>query len=358
MRLLLAGYFGCGNLGDDAILLGFLQGIAGTQARPSVLSGNPSETHRLYGVHAVPRRERAAWRKAVEGCDALVFPGGSIFQDVTSVGSVLYYSQLVDFAKKSGKKVFLLGQGVGPVTSYFGKRWTRNAFESADHVSVRDAASQETLSGLRVSRPASLGADMAFMLPAPLPSDEATGFQVGEMRTVGILPRPFGKDGRVIELVAELSQLLFKANMLPVLIEMDRTEDGPLLNEIDKKMGGRAPSIRKLTTPMQLQARLARLDAVISVRLHGGLLASTVGVPPYMVSYDPKVAAFAAAMGLPKPPNLLDATAKRIFEGFREFYNQRDRYRPAVERRVSELAAQARASLSVLGVRAQANAGV
>ena len=144
-RLLLAGYFGCGNLGDDAILVGFVDGVVKENHDLVVLSGAPEETYRLYGARSIARRDFKQIEEELERCDALVFPGGSIFQDVTSVRSPAYYSTLVTKAKKAGKKVFFLGQGVGPLKTFFGKRFAVSAFKAADAIVVRDPGSAALL---------------------------------------------------------------------------------------------------------------------------------------------------------------------------------------------------------------------
>ena len=52
-NLLLAGYIGCGNLGDDAIALGFVQGLGNSGYDITVMSGRPEETNRLYGFSVI-----------------------------------------------------------------------------------------------------------------------------------------------------------------------------------------------------------------------------------------------------------------------------------------------------------------
>ncbi|HZH97664.1 MAG TPA: polysaccharide pyruvyl transferase family protein, partial [Fimbriimonadaceae bacterium] len=232
-HLLVAGHFGAGNLGDDAILLGFASGLNSGEFDMTVMSGSPEETFRNFGFRSIPRKDMAAFEKALPSCDALVFAGGSIFQDVTSVKSVGFYSQLVAKAKKAGKKVIMLGQGVGPLNTFFGKRWATAAYNCSEAIVVRDAASISTLKSLGVKAPIRLGADMAFLLPEPQGNEDAQGFNVGDMKTVGIAPRPWGKDKKfVVSLFAEVAKLLFQAKMMPVLIEMDREHDHQLILEI------------------------------------------------------------------------------------------------------------------------------
>lgn len=317
-RILLAGYFGEGNLGDDAIFLGLLQGLQGAGVDVTVMSGAPEDTYRLYGVRSIPRRDLAGFRTEIANHDALVFPGGSIFQDVSSVRSTMYYSALVKSARAANKKVILLGQGVGPLKTACGKSFARKAFNSCHAIGVRDPGSAATLRNLGVKVPAKVTGDMAWLLP-PVAGGDAPEFQVGTLKTVGLAPRPHGKGREVVELFGELAKLLFQNGFLPVLLEMDRTEDGNLIVEIDKAMNGKVPSVRKITTPMVFQQRVSRMDSVIAMRLHAGILASTVGVLPYMISYDPKVTAFAQMMELPAAPPVDGLTPQRVFENFAQF---------------------------------------
>jgi polysaccharide pyruvyl transferase CsaB len=346
-NLVLAGYFGAGNLGDDAILLGFIHGLDKAEFGVKVMSGNPEETYRLYGLESFDRRDMNAFKKHMAEADALVFPGGSIFQDASSVRSVAYYGNLVKVAKTLGKKVIFLGQGVGPLTSYLGKRWAASAFNMADAIAVRDPGSMTTLQSLGVKKPIRITADMAFLLPKPKESD-GDGFSVGGMRSVGISVRPHGKKDDVKNLFGEFARLLFNSQIMPVLIEMDRANDGPLILEISKSQGGKIPDLRKIPTPMQVQQRMARLDAVVAMRLHGGILAATVGIPPFMVSYDPKVAAFAKLLDLQAAPSVDGLTPQRLFDSFMQFLKDRERNEKVMARKVEELTKLAAANIDIL----------
>lgn len=335
-ELLLAGYLGCGNLGDDAMMLGFAHAL-GNDYPVRVLSGNPEETYRFYGYNAVQRKDMRQVEDAIKRCDALVFPGGSIFQDVTSVFSVRYYASLVSMAKKAGKKVFLLGQGVGPLTNILGKRMAAGAFNSADAISVRDPMSIQTLKSIGVTKGAKVTADCALLLPQPRTNESEVAFNVGGMGSVGIAPRPLGKKDDVAGFFGEVCRLLYQSGTVPVLIEMDHEEDGPLINEIHKKQGGRIPQIRGLQTPMQFQERVRRMESVIAMRLHAGVLATTVGIPPLMVSYDPKVTAFAKLLELSPALPFENLTPARLFDAFTSFAKDRERNAKILERKREEL---------------------
>jgi polysaccharide pyruvyl transferase CsaB len=346
-HLLLAGYFGSGNLGDDAILLGFAHNL-GPGFELTVMSGSPEETFRHHGLRSIPRKDFKAFDEALKSCDALVFPGGSIFQDVTSLKSIAYYGQLVKKAKAAGKKVFLLAQGVGPVTRFFGRRIAASSFACADVVTVRDPASAAALKELGVKTNPRVTADMAFLLQPPTNDEGENAFAVGNMTTVGLVPRAWGKDKKAVpKLFGDLAKLLFQANMMPVLIELDQSDDETIL-QISKMQGGKVPDIRKLRSPSQVQQRMSRMGAVISMRLHGGILAASVGVPSFMVSYDPKVTAFAKMLEMGSAPDINGLTAQRLFENFMAFHKDRERNLKILARKRDELTASARQNIEIV----------
>ena len=346
-RLVLAGYFGRGNLGDDAILLGFTRSIKDLPYHYTII-GTPEVLMRDYGLRGVSHSDMRAVGAAIQEADALVFPGGSIFQDVSSTRSVAYYANLVKVAKKANKKVVMLGQGVGPLNGFFGKKMATSAFSAADLIAVRDRESVTTLNSLGVRGSFRVTADMAFLLPRPGEEGQSQ-FGVGDMKSVGLSARPAGGDTKnVIKVFSQLMKLLFDNRWVPAMIEMDREMDRPLIDKLGKEFGGKVPEIKGLTSPIQLQQRLMRMDAVIGMRLHAGILATSVGEPANMVSYDPKVNAFANSMGYPTPLNIQGATADRIFDGFQSFIKDRERLVANVERKRDELTQLAKQNIELL----------
>lgn len=329
-------------------MLGFVQHLQAANFEVSTLSGNPDETYRLYGINSIARKDMGAVKRAILEHDALVFPGGSIFQDVTSVRSVAYYSQLVKIAKGANKRVAMLAQGVGPLNKFLGKRMALQAYNMADIVSVRDPGSAQSLRSLGLKKKVFVTADMAFLLPPPREIPDQETFKIGDMQTVGLSPRPHGKGKDVVNLFGGLARLLFQAKLMPVLIEMDRAEDGPLILEISKEQGGKIPDLRKIQTPMQLQQRLVRMDGVIAMRLHAGVLAATVGVPALMVSYDPKVAAFAKLMDFGNAPAVEGLSSQRLFDRYMEFQKDRDKNRASLDKKLVEMTRLARQNIELI----------
>ena len=348
-HILVAGHFGCGNLGDDSILLGFAEGLGQSRIDLTVMAGSPEEVQRNYGLRAIPRKDMGAYTAELDRVNAVVFAGGSIFQDVTSVRSALFYANLVKKAKKAGKKVYLVGQGVGPLTKFLSKRASLAAYNLADAVVVRDPASAQTLKDLGLRRPIQIGADLAFLMPPPPQVGEEANFSNAGRTWVALTPRPCGKNTKdLVACFGEFARMLSQNNFLPIFIPMDRNEDIPFIQAISDAQGGKIPDLRKVTTPSQLQARVARMETVVAMRLHAGILASTVGVPPLMVSYDPKVAAFAKLLDLGNAIPVEGLTPQRLFENFQDFAKNREKHTQNVERRRQDMIRQAMVSVQVV----------
>ena len=91
-NILLAGYYGFGNLGDEAILEMVLKQLLQITNREdiTVLSGNKKETSKKYNINTIDRYNVFSIIKKLISSDALIFGGGSLLQDVTSKRSIYY----------------------------------------------------------------------------------------------------------------------------------------------------------------------------------------------------------------------------------------------------------------------------
>jgi len=120
-KIVISGYYGFGNMGDEALLAGMI--TAFRRLKPeleiTVLSAAPEKTARLYEVKAIGRYYTPVILKELLSCDVFVSGGGSLFQDVTGWKTVPYYSLLVFWARLLGKSVVFYAQGLGPLEKSF-----------------------------------------------------------------------------------------------------------------------------------------------------------------------------------------------------------------------------------------------
>jgi polysaccharide pyruvyl transferase CsaB len=172
-RVVMSGYYGFGNAGDEAIMQAVYGSI--TETRPgteiTVLSRRPRETRARYGYRAVNRFAPASVFRALRRCDALVFGGGSLLQDHTSTRSLLYYLAILSRARALGRKIMIYANGIGPVTREKNRERVLKAVQSADVVTLRDERSLGELVSMGITREdIKITSDPVFTMELP---DEA-----------------------------------------------------------------------------------------------------------------------------------------------------------------------------------------
>ncbi len=85
MKIVISGYYGFDNVGDEAILLSMIQAFRSYDPTIEiiVLSNTPERTKLEFNVDAVNRWNIKAIFQALKGSDGLISGGGSLLQDET-----------------------------------------------------------------------------------------------------------------------------------------------------------------------------------------------------------------------------------------------------------------------------------
>ncbi|MGI6037258.1 MAG: polysaccharide pyruvyl transferase CsaB [Limnochordia bacterium] len=324
MEIVVAGYYGFGNLGDEAILAGLKEGLArlAPQARLTVISADPLCTEKLHGLQAVARNS-PAMVKAISKADLFILGGGGLFQDQTSLRSPLYYLSLVLLARALGRRVVFYAQGLGPLRSALGRAAAEMALRRAQWVSVRDGDSQrwaqERGIGVRLT------ADPAFLLPLPPKTREK-----GNYLALSLRPWPGLNPGVLGEGIAKGAKALGLQPLFIPFQEMDR----PLCQEVASLSGG-------LVYPEELSPQgalelLGSCRLLLGMRLHSLILGAKVGLPSVGLIYDPKVEAFLELIDRPGLP-VTQATAEEIVRLLSDAYGRRETIGRELSPRVAAL---------------------
>lgn len=113
MKVLLSGYYGFDNAGDDAVLFAIIQALKETieHVEIVVLSNQPEKTAEQFQVKAVDRWSKGGLLKAIKHCDVLISGGGSLLQDVTSKNGILYYLGIIKLQQMLAKKLLYMPRG-------------------------------------------------------------------------------------------------------------------------------------------------------------------------------------------------------------------------------------------------------
>ena len=166
MRVLVAGWIGSTNLGDELVFAGMRRLLADRGITPVAISQDPDATYLTHGVRAVSGKDVGAIARAARKADVMIFGGGGLLQDDSSHLNLPYHLSRVEVARNRGTPVAGVGLGVGGLSSVLGRRLVRRTMGAAVAITVRDAASRDLLTEVGVPG-SQLAADVAFALDPP-----------------------------------------------------------------------------------------------------------------------------------------------------------------------------------------------
>ena len=137
-KVVISGYYGADNFGDESILEVLIQRLKKDEADITVLSTNPEKTAETHGVNSVHSFKLGKVMNALSKCDILVSGGGSLLQDATSLKSLFYYLWVIFMAQFYKKQVLIFAQGIGPINNKVGEFFTKKLLKNCRWISVRD----------------------------------------------------------------------------------------------------------------------------------------------------------------------------------------------------------------------------
>ena len=309
-KIVVSGYYGFDNCGDEAILFAMIHCLR--KLRPNVrivvLSNNPEKTEALYGVKAVNRWKPAAIAFELLTCRLFISGGGSLIQDVTSTKSLNYYLMVILGASLLRKRVMIYGQGIGPILNEKNRIRTAKVLNRCSGITVRDVRSAALLKEIGVKADIRVTCDPVMALSYEDVDREDIRDDLQEMNILddrGRKRKPLllvmirnWKDNKHMRPIAELLDVQARMGWDVLLAPAHFPEDMDSMNAIGNLMSERLYCLGKSLTASQFLALTAYADRVFSMRLHGLIFAMAMGAPMLGLSYDPKVDGFMEQAGL------------------------------------------------------------
>ena len=310
IRAVLCGYYGKGNGGDEALLAALLQMLP-LEVTPIVLSGNPAQTRTRYNVVACDRFSVRQVVGAIASCDVLIWGGGSLMQDVTSINSAFYYGGLMGLAQQMGKKTIAWAQGIGPLKRQITGKMARLVLKNCQAVSVRDRGSAALLSEWEI--PFWQAPDPVWALDcAPVPGL----WDLPAPRVaVTLRQHPQLTKARLACLTRALIDFQTATQTCILLVPFQRSQDLAIAQSIHTAMP-ETSHIICLEDPKQLKGVFTGVEMAIGMRYHSTISAAAAECRCFAISYDPKVSQLMAELQipgwelalLPDDPNIISQT--------------------------------------------------
>lgn len=299
-KVVLSGYYGFNNIGDEAVLASIIQGLEREipDVCITVLSNDPVKTEKQYNVKAVNRWHPKQIISVIKDCDLFISGGGSLLQDVTGRKSIIYYLALISLARMWKKPVMIYAQGIGPVGRPWARRLMGKVLNTVDLITVRDEASRVDLEAAGVVRPpivVTVDPVMGWDVPQErLHSESLQNLNWDEEKFVGISLRNWpGLDA--VEL-AQLGDSLVQKGFRVVFLPFHFPGDISVCRDVAKLMKEESYLIKDNLSPVEMMNVVGKMHLIIGMRLHALIMAGAQGIPFAAISYDPKVERYAQLM--------------------------------------------------------------
>ncbi|MDD7409067.1 MAG: polysaccharide pyruvyl transferase CsaB [Anaerovoracaceae bacterium] len=362
LNILLSGYYGFRNAGDEAILGSIYENIMSMDRNTavSVLVSEPEKNRGRYSFHMVDRFNMRAVKKAIAESDVVISGGGSLLQDRTSTKSLIYYTWIMNQAAKKSRLV-MYANGIGPVDRPGNRARVRGAVEKAELITLRDGNSADELRAMGVKdKVFHVTADPVFSYKGAdkYRDKEKAGRLLREKLPQLKTGRPFAAvsvrdwpdadpdfDAKVAEICDSVHD---NYGMDIVFIVMQRPNDLDISRRIISLMKNRALLFDSYEGTDDLMGIVGQAEFILCMRLHTLIFAAHMGVPTLGIVYDPKVRDYLEMLDMPSAGDVERIDVGEAENKAADIIENREKYVERLEERSEKLTAAAEENRTLL----------
>lgn len=332
---MIAGYYGLGNIGDEAILSGIINSLNhafNEDIQISVITNDPTGTYNLHKIGTIPqsfkqgiplflknqifRGESYKIAQEIKDCDIFILGGGELLQDLKWYYLPVLLS-LVYFAQKNGRRTVIYGIGAGPIETTLGKQLCKKILNNVDVLTVRDLKSKESLENSGVNNVIQT-ADPAFAIDIPESQELDRLFLSTNISSIknliGVTAHSriyndelFRKnDGAFIDLPSRrrkfaslFDEILLNEDKNLVLMPTVKADIDGFLDVKNYSKNDTNIYLLNHSTDFRLfLSCLKKIDILIGMKLHSLIFATLLGIPFVPLSYSSKVKAYLDILNL------------------------------------------------------------
>lgn len=263
LKVLLLGYYGYGNYGDELMRLGitdFLKkfNIQYVTALPKRISKDTISRFNIFEI-----------LEYIYDSDAVIYGGGGLLQDITSTRSFLYYASVINLSLIMRTPVILFGNSIGPVKKKGNRILLRNILKNKNtFLFARDVVSYKY--GLCLNKETELSCDPSIRyLRKFLSVEEFKSKNFDKTYDLLLVPKNNKKD---IEEYSVLNNY-FKNIIIAPAQRTDMEISKKLAKKLECELFEDIEDVDKFTS-LILSSKF-----VISERFHPVVVASYYGIP-------------------------------------------------------------------------------
>jgi len=301
-KVIISGFFGSGNIGDEIILEALINLLRKVEPalEISVFCKKESLTDikKRFNVKTIPRGdsliEFIKVLLVIKNYDILISGGGGLFQD-WSVKTPFFYAGKIIAAHYFKKRIIIIGQSIGPLKRRISKFITNKALSYAHGISVRDYQSYNYVKKYIETKNKLLlkSSDLIF---TNIPLVTQKSYIKDGFKTIGVVLRYWKYNDSILPKVNELLSCL-KREYCYIFFPFRKGKDYEIAEKIGKfyknsKIFLPRPGIKYIINQYK------HFDILIGMRLHAILFSVAALVPFLALAYDLKIKNFCKKVGL------------------------------------------------------------
>lgn len=300
--LLLCGYYGYHNAGDEALLKTIIHNLheLRPELRIAVLTKGRLTLSKTFPVSPVKRFNPFSLLYAIANSSMMVFGGGNLIQDETSTKSLFYYLTLLRTAKFFGLKTMLYANGIGPVSGASNLKKAAAVLNCMDVITLREPQSYNLLHTMGVTKPdISVTADEVFTAIHSVFAAGAPKIDLPAKKYIVVSLRQWKTSDPKLEtkLAGFLDSLVDQYGVELVFLPMQDQGDGAVCTKVRSILRSNSRIYGHLSMEEILYV-ISKSSLLLGMRLHSLIFATGCCVPAIGIVYDPKIDGFLNYIGV------------------------------------------------------------
>ncbi len=344
LSVVISGYYGFGNSGDEAILKSIVRDFKNynSNIKITALSNNAGRTSEEYDINAINRVNLIDIFREIKKCDLFISGGGSLLQDQTSTRSLLYYLFIIKTALHYKKKVMLYANGIGPIKSARNIKRVNKIINKVDLITLREEHSLKLLNELGIGKPEIIVTADPVLTTEPadvhIIDDIFKKEDISEgVKLIGINIRKWiHSEDFNKQMARSLEYIYNEHNLTPLFIPMN-SDDNEFIKSFVPALNIPYKTLSKVYLPEELIGIMERLVLVMAMRLHTLIYSSIAATPMIGLIYDPKVKGYLEYIGQPAAGNVENIISKNINEISDSIMGNYDNEKKGLNTRMAEL---------------------
>jgi len=334
-KIMLSGYFGFNNLGDEAILASMVNMIkrADQEAEITILSHKPELTAKKHRTDSIYRYNLFNILSRMRSSNIFISGGGSLLQDKTSFKTVPYYLGLIFLAQIFKMRTIFFAQGVGPVKNKLYRYLIKKVLKNVDYLSVRDENSKKFLISIGINEKNIEVIDDPVYATKPAIIKQRQNL---ETKKIGVSVRDWGSN-RYLKILSEFLNSLNKNEDLSItIIPFHEGKDIKISRKLFELLEAEVEIIEYTDNVKQINDLYSSFDMFIGLRLHSLIFAAVNHIPFIGISYDPKVSSLIEEMGYQKEITTENISLEKLEESYYRIKDDKDEITQQVKDKVSD----------------------